>query len=408
MSKTILHCDINNFYASVEICKNPKLKGKTVAVCGDPSKRHGIILAKSNEAKKYGVKTADVIWEAQAKCPHLILLPADYESYVKYSDIVYEIYTRYTDRVESYGMDECWLDVTGCTRLFGDGKTIADELRRVIKEETGLTVSVGVSFTKIFAKLGSDMKKPDATTVIDENDYKRKTWHLPVESLIMVGKKTKVKLNKYNIYSIGDLARADRELLHKALGIVGVNLINCANGVDDSDVRYYWDKFIPKSVGHSSTTPRDMVSLSEIKSLVYALSDQIGYRLRKLGLASQGVSVQVKFNDFQSMIRQNMLDYVTNSGADIAKASMKIIKEQIYVDKPIRAVGISTYNLVDIGKQSQCSFFDREIEKKSSLDKSLDKIKEKYGVKSIKRGAELEYQELTDIFDDVEFLPFKK
>ena len=409
MSKrTILHCDVTNLYASVEICKNPSLYGKPIAVCGDPEKRHGIILAKSYPAKAYGIKTGDVIWEALKKCPKLILLPADYVAYMKYSELIFDIYTNYTDKVEPYGLDECWLDVTGSLKLFGTGKELADMIRERVTKETGLTISAGVSFTKAFAKLGSDIRKPDATTVIARDNYRNMIWDMPVSDLIMVGRQTAKKLNKFNINTIGELARADRDLLQKTLGIVGLQLINSANGVEESDVRYYYEPLIPKSVGHSTTTPRDMITRSDVKSVIFALSDQIAYRLRKSNLSAQGVSLYTRNRDLVGFSRQRKLDITTNNGLDIGSYAMELFDNQFTLDVPLRAIGISTFNLDRVQDIIQTGFFDNERFKKNQLDLSLDKVRSKYGIHSIKRAVELQHDDITDIFDDTEFKPFKR
>lgn len=230
MDRVILHCDLNNFYASVETILHPEYKGKPIAVCGDPKKRHGIVLAKSQPAKIMGVKTGDTVWQAQQKCPDITIVPPTFREYVKYSDIVFKIYTEYTDRVEHFGMDECWLDVTGSVGLFGDGKKIADTIRKRVYDETGLTISVGVSWTKSFAKLGSDLKKPDATTVISRENYKTVVWNLPVGEMIYIGRSSVSRLKKLNINTLGELANADRALLKQHFGIVGDKLIDAASG----------------------------------------------------------------------------------------------------------------------------------------------------------------------------------
>lgn len=407
-NRTILHADVNNFYASVEMVKNPKLRGKAIAVCGDPEKRHGIILAKSYPAKACGIKTGDVIWEAKQKCPELILLPADYSAYMKYSEIVFDIYTRFTDMVEPYGLDECWLDVTGSTKLFGSGKVIADDLREIIKAETGLTISVGVSFTKAFAKLGSDMKKPDATTEIPIETFRNIIWQLPASELIMVGRRTAAKLNKYNINTIGELAKADRELIGKTFGVVGLELINSANGIEDASVRHYYDHRIPKSVGHSTTTPRDMIGREDVKAVIFALSDQVAYRMRKLGLSGQGVSLYTRNKNLEGFGRQVKMQSLTNSGLDIANAALKLLDKEFSIEIPLRMVGISVFNLVRSKDIIQTSLFDDDLIAKSKLDNSLDYLRDKYGCNVLKRGVVLENMDITDIFSDEEFMPFKR
>ncbi|MEG2454505.1 MAG: DNA polymerase IV, partial [Clostridia bacterium] len=288
MDRVILHCDMNNFYASVECVLNPELQGKPVAVCGDPKKRHGIVLAKSQSAKKFGVKTGDAVWQAIKKCPNLIVVAPHHEEYVRYSEIVFKIYTTITDRVESFGIDECWLDVTESIKMFGSGEKIADMLRERVKKETGLTISVGVSFTKIFAKLGSDYKKPDATTVITRENYKQLVWPLPILELLMIGKSSAERLKKLNINTIGDLAKTDRTLLNRHFGIVADKMIDNASGIEREEVKLYYDNHIPKSVGHGTTTSKDITNVDSAKVVIYALSEMVATRLRKYGLLAGG------------------------------------------------------------------------------------------------------------------------
>lgn len=257
MERVILHCDMNNFYASVECLHNPSIRGKPVAVCGDAELRHGIVLAKNYIAKSYGIKTGDVIWEARQKCKDLVVISANFPLYLRFSQLARKIYERYTDQIESFGIDECWLDVTGSS-CFGTGEQIANEIREAIKFELGCTTSIGVSWNKIFAKLGSDMKKPDATTVISKDNYKDTIFKLPAEDLLYVGRTTNAKLKKLNINTIGDVAQADIEFLKMRLGKWGEYLWIFANGYDQSNVSLNGAESVIKSVGNSTTTIRDL------------------------------------------------------------------------------------------------------------------------------------------------------
>lgn len=256
MARTILHSDLNAYFASVEMMLHPELQGHAVAVCGSVEDRHGIVLTKSQMAKEAGVKTGMAIWQAKQQCPKLIVVHPHYDQYLKYSEAVHEIYNQYTDLIEPFGIDECFLDMTGSTHLFGDGKTIADELRRIIKSELGLTVSVGVSFNKIFAKLGSDMKKPDGTTVITEDNFKNVVWPLPASDLLFVGRATTKRLYNHGISTIGGIAQADPERLRSWFGINGIRLWQFANGYDKSRVCNYGYELAAKSVGHLSAIHR--------------------------------------------------------------------------------------------------------------------------------------------------------
>ena len=273
MKPVILHSDMNNFYASVEILYDPTLRDKPVAVAGDEEARHGIVLAKNDIAKRFGIRTGQVLWEARQQCLGLVCVPAHYERYLAFSAQARDIYASYTDQVESFGLDECWLDVTGSVGLFGEGAAIADDIRGRMKRELGLTVSIGVSFNKVFAKLGSDMKKPDATTVITPENYRDKAWSLPVSDLLYVGPATTRKLNQYGITTIGELAQANPDLLYWLLGKNGIMLHQFANGQDHSGVRRYYAVPPMKSIGNSTTAPRDLVSEDDVKITLMALCE---------------------------------------------------------------------------------------------------------------------------------------
>ena len=398
MDRTILHCDLNNFYASVEILANPTLKGKPVIVCGNPEKRHGIVLAKSNEAKKMGVITGEAIWQAQKKCPDLVCVPPRHSVYGDISKQVFGIYAQYTDRVESFGLDECWLDVTHSKNLFGDGETIANTIRERVKNDVGLTISVGVSFNKIFAKLGSDLKKPDATTVISRQNFKSKIWHLPVSDLLMVGKKTASKLAIMNIHTIGDLAKADIKFIKKTLGIIGEELVHYANGEDDAPVGLASDCTPPLSVGNGTTMPVDAPDLNSLTPVVYALSDMVATRLRKNKMHAKGLHVSLKDNTFNTQSKQIILDYATDSGTILAKQALKVIESlhDFTLLPPVRTVTISAIRLTNDLDGYQLSMFGDSAEKASKLENSLDKIRQKYGYKSVTRGLTLANSFLCD------------
>lgn len=280
MNRTILHSDMNCFYASVEMMLNPELQGKAVAVCGSTENRHGIVLAKSEKAKQAGIKTGMVNWEAKRLCPDLILVPPQYEQYLKYSNMAREIYQEYTDLVEPYGMDECFLDVTASQVLYGSGKEIADQIRCRMKNELGLTVSIGISFNKIFAKLGSDMKKPDAITSIEESEWKQKVWPLRVSELLFCGRSTTKKLEQVGIYTIGDLAEMDHDYVNQLLGKNGLMLWSYANGLDDSPVMEKDFVSPMKSVGHGITCTADLKTEEEVWKVILELCQDIGHRLR--------------------------------------------------------------------------------------------------------------------------------
>lgn len=392
MDRTILHCDCNGFFASVECLLKPELKNVPMAVCGNPENRHGIILAKNELAKKYKIQTAETIWQAQKKCPGLVLVPPHHGEYEKYSKIVNEIYGRYTDRVEPFGIDESWLDVTESLSLFKSGKDIADTIRRVITAETGLTVSVGVSFNKVFAKLGSDYKKPDATTVIDRGNFKAIVFPLPVSDLLFVGKKAREVLSKLYIQTIGDLAGSDKELIISRLGKTGELIHDYANGLDDSSVKLASEERELKSVGNGMTFKRDLVGPDDILMGVKALSDSVAYRLRKYGLKCATVQVNIKDPNFKTISRQKGLPSPTDLSKEISNHALDLIKHSWKMNAPIRTLTITGTNLIPAdSEEEQLTLFEQTCdynkEKQEHLESAIDKIREKFGHSAIGFGS---------------------
>ncbi|MGN1059604.1 MAG: DNA polymerase thumb domain-containing protein, partial [Clostridia bacterium] len=293
MERIILHADLNNFFASVECLEHKELRDKPLAVAGDAQARHGIILAKNEPAKRCGVTTGAPLWKARQLCPDLICVPPRYDVYMQFSAQTREICQRYTSQVESFGLDECWMDVTGSTALFGNGKTIADALRERIYRELGLTVSVGVSFNKVFAKLGSDMKKPDATTVISRDCFRELLWPLPAETLLFVGRATRERLRQFGLSTIGDLAAADPAFLRRTLGKSGLMLWRFANGLDDEPVAEAASAPPLKSIGNSTTSYRDLITDTDRQAVLYALAETVSHRLRKHGFLCSTVQLSV-------------------------------------------------------------------------------------------------------------------
>ena len=392
MDRTILHCDMNSFYASVELLEHPELAGQPVAVCGDPKSRHGIILAKNEEAKKYKVQTAETIWQARRKCPDLVLLPAHHEKYEKYCKIINGIYLRYTDLVEPFSIDESWLDVTGSLSKFGlTGKEMADEIRETVKAETGLRQSVGVSFNKVFAKMGSDYKKPDATTEITRGNYKDILWPLPARDLIFVGKSTAAKLEAMNIRTIGAIAQADPALLHSAFGKHGDEMYRYANGLDDAPVSAYDAEREIKSVGKGITFRRNLLGRDDVRTAVVSISDRVSQRLRKHGLRASGVKVDIRDPEFRDISRQVQLDSSTNSSAEIAAAAMDLIDRNWRYEQPIRLITVTGINLSEGEPEEQLSLFapaQEETKKKNeAVDAAMDAVRDKFGKYSIMYGG---------------------
>lgn len=401
----ILHADANSFFVSVSTALDPSLKGKAVAVAGSKELRHGIILAKSDAAKACGVKTAEPIWEAKRKCPELIIIPPLYQEYVEYSRKLFNMYASYTDRVESFGLDECWLDCTESRNLYGDGKTIADELRRRAREELGITLSVGVSFTKIFAKLGSDYKKPDATTVIDRSNYRTIAWSLPITDMLMVGKHTAVTCEKLNIRTIGDLARFNPAVLEKKLGVIGMKLYEYANGTDDEKVNYYFSRHVPESVGNGTTLYRDITNSGEISAVIASLSDMVATRLRRHLLKAWGVKLNLKFSDLTYSGKQSLLSNPTDTSRVIAKACEALLDDVRVKDKSIRAITVTAYKLTD-GANEQLSLFTDDRSEK--LNVTIDELRKKYGFSVINAGIVNEYSDLCRNLKDDSSLSLKK
>lgn len=385
MERVILHADMNNCYASIETMLNPKLKGIPLAVCGRREDRHGIVLAKSQEAKVLGVKTGEAIWEAQLKYPDLLIVPPNYDEYLKYSRWARDIYYDYSNQVEAYGIDECWLDVSGSIHLFGKGRDIAEEIRSRIKKELGITVSIGVSFNKIFAKLGSDMKKPDAVTEIAREDFKEKIWDLPVEELLGVGKASKKKLNRLMIFTIGDLARGDADLIRMKLGINGVYLWNYANGRDYSLVtdRDYRDPV--KSVGRGITTTEDLENNSEVYRVFRELSFGVSKDLRSYGYLAGGIQISVKNNNLFSKQYQRQISYPSLSSTILAEEAYDLFLEKYSWENPIRALTIRAINLIGEKSGSQLSFYEdySKLIKREKVDDAFFKIRERFGDYSI-------------------------
>ncbi len=388
MERTILHCDCNGFYASVECVFRPELKEVPMAVCGDPESRKGIILAKNELAKQYNVATAETVWQAKQKCPGLVLVRPHHDAYQAFSKKVNAIYARYTEQVEPFGIDESWLDVTGSRMLFGSGKKIADELRETVKRELGLTISVGVSFNKVFAKLGSDYKKPDATTIISRQNFKSLVWPLPAEALLYVGKASKEVFRKLGINTIGDLAAAGEEVLTAKLGKIGAQLHAYANGEDVSPVASIYDKQEAKSVGNGMTFKRNLLGMEDIRSGVLFLSDSVAARLRKYGYQCRTVSIAVKDPQFHTVQKQMTLDSPTDLAKDIYDISIELLLSFWELQKPIRAITITASHFDEGDGGKQLSFFEKEEdhfqhERQKSLEQAVDGIRGKYGKASI-------------------------
>lgn len=392
MDRGILHCDCNSFFASAETLMRPELKGKPVAVAGDPDSRHGIVLAASMEAKRYGIKTTDTVNLAKKKCPGLVIVSPHYSLYSDLSKNINKIYLEYTDLVEPFSVDESFIDLTGTTRYInGEFVEIADELRSRIRNEIGITISVGASFNKCFAKLGSDMKKPDATTYIPRERMEEIVWPLPVSDLLFIGKSATQSLEDMGIRTIGELAVCSREKLVSRFGKHGGYMWDRANGIDDEPVHSYYEEREVKSVSHGFTFPIDLTSMDEIRGGVSALADAVAYRLREKKLLAYTVSVQIKDKDFHTIHRQRALQVPTHLRREIAETVMDLIRKNWDGTTPIRLITVGCSDLVNEDEAGQqLSLFSDESpedrEKQERLEDAVDSIRKKLGRKSISFG----------------------
>ncbi len=403
-TRVILHSDLNNFFASVETAKDPTLKGKPLIVCGDPKTRHGVVLAKNEEAKSYGIKTAETVYSALKKCPNLQMVQSHYHDYQRYSEMVQDIYARFTEKIEVCSIDECALDVTESVALFGNGEEIAQKIRQSVKEELGLTVSIGVSFNKVFAKLASELKKPDAVTLISRENYKRTVYPLPVSSLWLVGGATERTLQKLGIRTIGDLAAADESLLVKNLGKRGKQVRVYARGEDEEEVRWQKTKEDMKSIGNSLTLPKDISDREEVKRWLYALSESVAARQRAADVGrANTVHLTVReanlcFDGWQKKVPPTALC------GDIAKAAYELYCEHCPKDMKIRLLGVSVsgfdYHVEQLTLDSAINAATGGVsyEKKERVENAVAKLREKYGYATVQRGVVME-DLLTDGLD---------
>lgn len=399
MSRVILHVDLNNYYASVECLYNPALRNKALAVCGDAEARQGIVLAKNYPAKALGIKTGEAIWQAKQKAPGLVIVPPDFKKYLRFSRLARSVYADYTDQIEPFGIDECWLDLTASTLLFGSGEAVAHKIRSRIKAELGLTVSVGVSYNKIFAKLGSDMRKPDATTVITSENYKEMVWSLPVGNLLCVGKSTRQKLSSRAVYTIGDLARRDPADLRRLLGIWGETLWVFANGHDASAVCKAGTERIIKSIGNSTTTIRDLQTEDDVSMIVHILSESIAARLREQGLKCAGVAISIRDNELISFERQGQLKAPTFLSGDIADQAIRLFRGNYRWHRSIRSIGVRGINLVTADRCEQLDLFDDgRSARLTKLEFTVDDLRRRFGAQIIGRASLLVDRELTGFY----------
>ena len=388
MERTILHSDMNCFYASVEMLHHPELAGKPLAVGGDPEARHGIVLTANYIAKKSGVKTGMALWQAKQVCPKIIFVPPRMDLYLRFSRMAQEIYSEYTDLREPFGIDESWLDVSASTSIKGDGMKMANEISKRIKHELGVTVSIGVSWNKIFAKLGSDYKKPDAITEFSRENYKNLAWNLPAGDLIYVGRSTNKKLQTLGIKTIGELANTEPAILESRLGKMGLVLHTFANGWDETPVCVEGYQAPIKSIGNSTTTPRDLVNDLDVKIILMALSESVSSRLRENGFQCKVVEISIRDNELYHFSRQCKLKRPTNITDEIVQAAYRLFKDNYRWEHPIRSLGVRGCDLVSDDMPYQLDLFisEQKREKLEKMDQVVDEIRARFGYQSIQRA----------------------
>ena len=397
MERIILHSDCNSFYASVECLHHPEIREKPVAVGGDIEQRHGIILAKNQLAKQFHVSTGEAIWQAKQKCPELIVLPPDFPLYLRFSRLARDIYLDYSSRVEPFGLDEAWLDITSRENQKDKGEKTAQEIRKRIREELGITVSIGVSYNKIFAKLGSDYQKPDAVTLITKENYRQIAWPLPVSDLLYVGPATKRKLNGFGVHTIGELAQTPVEILRSKFGKIGDILWCFSNGLDSSPVADFQNQPVVKSIGNSTTAPRDLERDEDVKIILYVLADSVARRLREQGLKGRTIHFSVRDNSLFSFTRQKTLGFYTNLTEEIAGEALSLFREHYQWKRPVRSIGISVSDLEAGTICSQTGLFCDEVkrEKMERLDNAVDRLKARFGTFAIQPAVLLKDRKLS-------------
>lgn len=393
MEREILHVDVNNAFLSwtaVEKLKNGEtLDIRTIPaiIGGDEAQRKGIVLAKSNIAKQFGIQTGEPIFFARKKCPNIQIFQSDFNVYRKYSNALYNLLMEYTDKIERYSIDECFLDLTGYIPKPRKLIDIAYEISKRAREELGFTVNIGVAPNKLLAKMASDFEKPNKVHTLYQQEIETKMWKLPVAELFMVGRRSLPKLQKMGIKTIGDLAKSDEKLLIKNFGKYGKMIWEYSNGIDNEEVNFIKEK--PKNIGNSITLPYDYNDIEKIEEVLLALVEQVSYRLRNQEMFANVVNVQIKTNEFKVFSHQRKLDFATDSTKIIGKEAKKLLTE-IYNNTPIRLIGVSVSGLVE-KEERQISLFENiENEKQKKIDSVLDNIKEKYGYEAITRAGKMQ------------------
>ena len=390
--RAILHIDMNNFYASVECMLNPDLKPFPIAVCGSQEERHGIVLAKNYAAKAKGVSTGEAIWQAKQKCPNLVIVPPHYDQYMKFSKLAREIYGRYTDLIEPFGMDEVWADVTGSQRVMGTPLHMAEEIKETIKYELGLTVSIGVSFNKVFAKLGSDMRKPDAITVIPKETFRELIWDLPASDMLGVGRATEKKLSSVGIRTIGQIAQFPCDFFQRRLGKCGVDIWRFANGLDDSQVIVRDIEAPDKTVGHGMTAIQDLENDAEVWKFILELCQDIGHRLYIFNKKATGIAIAIRDNELFTKQWQCGIPVPTQSPSVIAKEAFSLFLRNYDWKRPIRSLTVRGINLTSMDTPCQLEMFSdpAKVAKAEAIDKTIEELRNRFGKKIIRNACLLD------------------
>ena len=409
--RLIFHCDCNNFFASCECLERPELRLVPMAVAGDTESRRGVVVAKNELAKRRGVQTTDTVWQAKKKCPELVFVPPQHELYERVSQQINKIYLSYTDRVEPASIDESYLDLTGTLSYYGmTAEELADSIRARVRLEVGVTISVGVSFNKTFAKMGSDYQKPDATTVVTEENYKALLWPLPVENMLFIGAAAAEKLKKKDVFTIGNLAALPREQVAKLLGKGGVSVWRASNGMDDAPVRRFADRTEVKSVSRGMTFKRNLITLDEVKQAVAALAGEVAVQLREEKLKGRVIQVQIKTPILTVYSRQLTLPFATCTQQEVETHALNLIRKnwRVGASAPIRALTVGVSGLVEASEATeQISFLDMfeadvqnsgtgalsrgyrsyaERERREKLEAAVDAIRRRHGENAIIRG----------------------
>lgn len=392
MERKFLHIDVNNAFLSWtavdRLKKGDKIDLRTIpaVIGGDEAKRHGIVVAKSNVAKKFGIQTAEPLYMARRKCPSIIVVPGDFDLYRRCSNKLYKLFLEYTEKVERFSIDECFLDLTEYLKPGVDLIKLGIEIKERVKKEFGFTVNVGVSDDKILAKIASDFEKPDKIHTLFKSEIKDKLWRLPVSEMFLVGKKSIPKLNRMGIRTVGDLANTDKAVLIKEFGKYGYTIWKYANGESGEEVNYLPEK--PKGIGNSITLPYDVASLDELEVTLVELVEKVSYRLRKENMYATVVNVQLKNNNFKSYSHQKKLMGRTDSTSEILSVAKELLKE-LFIGEPIRLIGVRADGLVE-KEEMQLSIFDmKEDSKNKKLDDTMDKLKDKFGYNILTRATEL-------------------